>query len=73
MMESGICRGEAGCVVSLTRGGLVKRSISFTPIQLSWLRALAARRGGTSVDSIVRELVDAEMALWAQSEREAAS
>lgn len=60
-------------MVSQTRGGLIKRSISFTAQQLGWLRALAARRGGTSVDSIVRELVDAEMALWAKSEREAAS
>lgn len=49
-------------MVSRTAGGLVKRSISFRPEQLRWLQEQAQVRGGSSVDSVVRELIRQAMA-----------
>lgn len=44
-----------------TSGGLVKRSIQFTPEQLAWLQDRARSKGRASVAAVVRELIDAAM------------
>ncbi len=44
-----------------TSGGLVKQSIQFTPEQMAWLQARAARRGQASVAAVVREAIDIVM------------
>lgn len=44
-----------------TPGGLRKISLQFTHAQMTWLQARAARKGGASVASVVRELVNDAM------------
>lgn len=44
-----------------TPGGLRKISLQFTPEQMAWLQGRAARKGGASVASVVRELVSDAM------------